>query len=63
MYEFEVKNISCGHCVATVTRAIQEKDPKATVSIDLLTKRVAVESSAPETELRLALSSADYPAT
>lgn len=62
MYEFEAKNISCGHCVATVTRAIKGLDPKAKVNVDLLTKRVSVESSANNEELRRALAIADYPA-
>lgn len=62
MYEFEVKNLSCGHCVATVTRAVQAQDPKATVEVNLKTKRVSVQSSAGEIQLREAMAAVDYPA-
>jgi copper chaperone len=63
VYEFEVKKISCGHCVATVTRAIQTKDPKAKVNVDLATKRVSIKSDVAESDLRRALAAADYPVT
>ncbi|SEQ18025.1 copper chaperone [Solimonas aquatica] len=63
MYEFEVKDMNCNHCVQSVTRAIQSQDPGAKVSIDLATKRVKVESQADETAIRRALADADYPAT
>ncbi len=63
MYEFEVKGMSCGHCVQSVTRAIYSQDPSAKVSIDLATKRVKVESQADEGAIRRTLADADYPAT
>lgn len=61
MYEFEVKNLSCGHCVATVTQAIQARDPKARVQVDLRTQRVRVDTDAAEHVLRAALEQAGYP--
>lgn len=63
MYKFEVKNLSCGHCVATVTNAIQAQDPNAKVKVDLKTKHVSVESSAGEARLREVVAAAAYPAT
>lgn len=35
MIEFEVKDMTCGHCVDTITRVIKETEPLASVSIDL----------------------------
>ncbi len=61
MYDFEVKAMSCGHCIKKVTQAIQRQDPSAKVSIDLATKRVKIESHSEEALLRRALEDADYP--
>ena len=35
MIAFEVKDMTCGHCVGTITRALQAADPQARVEIDL----------------------------
>ncbi|ABI58311.1 MULTISPECIES: heavy-metal-associated domain-containing protein [Betaproteobacteria] len=35
MIEFEVKDMTCGHCVDTITRVIKETAPAASVGIDL----------------------------
>lgn len=43
MFEFEVNDMTCGHCVATITRAVQAVDPGATVETDLAAHRVRVE--------------------
>lgn len=63
MYEFEVKNLRYGHCVQTVTRALQALDPRAEIQVDLRTQRVTVKSAAAESSLRAALMAADYPAS
>ena len=46
MYQLQVENMSCGHCVGSVTKAVQGVDPQAQVQIDLASKRVTVESPA-----------------
>ncbi|HEV7913257.1 MAG TPA: heavy-metal-associated domain-containing protein [Albitalea sp.] len=43
MVTFEVKDMSCGHCVGTITKAIQAADPGATVTVDLARHRVDIE--------------------
>lgn len=63
MYEFEVKDLSCGHCVQSVTQALQTLDPDAEIKVNLRDKRVSVRSAATETALREALAAADYPAS
>lgn len=61
MIAFEVKDMSCGHCVATITQAIQQADPQATVQVDLARHRVSVEPArADEAGLRDAISEAGY---
>ena len=44
MIAFEVQDMTCGHCVSTITQAVQALDPKARVQIDLATHRVAIEA-------------------
>jgi copper chaperone len=36
--------MTCGHCVRSVTQAVQDKDPAASVRVDLASKEVGVES-------------------
>ncbi len=45
MNTFEVKDMTCGHCVSTITKAVKALDPDARVQIDLATHRVGIESS------------------
>jgi copper chaperone len=45
MIAFEVNDMTCGHCVNTITRAIRAADPAAQVQIDLAAHRVHIESS------------------
>lgn len=44
---FTVEDMSCGHCAATITKAVESKVPGAKVSADLGAKRVTV-SNAPD---------------
>ena len=39
---FDVQGMTCGHCEAAVTQAVQGVDPAATVRIDRSTGRVEV---------------------
>ena len=58
---FNVPDISCGHCVATVTRAIKALDPAAEVTADLAAKIVTVASTATAAAVAKALDEAGYP--
>ena len=42
---FEVNDMTCGHCVSTITKAVKAEDSSATVHIDLATHRVAIETA------------------
>lgn len=62
MLELKVNDMTCGHCVGAVTKAVKELDPKAMVRVDLGAKRVSVDSARPATEVLAALEEAGYPA-
>ena len=61
---FEVPNISCGHCVATIEREVGELAGVASVKADETTKMVTVdwEDSATDWEaIRALLEEINYP--
>ena len=61
MIAFEVKDMTCGHCVSTITKALKAADRDAKVHIDLATHRVQVEPvSADAEELAEAIKDAGY---
>jgi len=61
MMTFEVKDMTCGHCVSTITQAVRAVDPGATVQIDLATHRVTIEpTEADAAELSDAIQKAGY---
>ena len=63
MYQLQVENMSCGHCVGSVTKAVQGIDPQAQVQIDLASKSVKVESAAALGAISAAIVEAGYPVT
>lgn len=61
MIAFEVNDMTCGHCVSTITKALKATDQGAKVQIDLATHRVQVEPvSADAEELAEAIKDAGY---
>ena len=61
MTTFEVKDMTCGHCVSTITEAVRAVDQGATVQIDLATHRVTIDpTEADEAELSDAIKQAGY---
>jgi copper chaperone len=61
MISFQVNDMTCGHCVSTVTKALKAVDQDAKVQIDLATHRVQVEpASADVDELADAIKGAGY---
>ena len=43
MLAFEVKDMTCGHCVSTITKAVKATDEGATVQIDLAAHMVKID--------------------
>jgi copper chaperone len=62
MLELTLPTMTCGHCVATVTRTVQKLDAQATVEIDLPAHRVRIESTQPAPVLKAALAEEGYAA-
>ena len=60
--QFEVDNMSCGHCVRTITKALQRLDPAAQVDVDLGTKRVVASGAFSAEAAIAAMAAEDYPA-
>jgi copper chaperone len=42
MLRYQVDDMTCGHCVQTITNAVKGIDPSAEVRVDLTTKSVEV---------------------
>jgi len=61
MLTLTVPDMSCGHCVSTVTKTLQGVDSGAVISIDLASHTVAVETAADPAAVLQALDSAGYP--
>ena len=61
MITFEVNDMTCGHCVSTITKALKAVDPGAQVHIDLALHRVQIEpTEADEAELSDAIKEAGF---
>lgn len=60
MIEFNVNDMTCGHCASTITRAVKEVDAAGKCEIDLGTKRVRIVSERPSEEFRAAIEEAGY---
>jgi len=61
MITFEVKDMSCGHCVGAITKALLAVDAGARVQIDLAAHRVQVEPAAADAaQLGEAIAEAGY---
>ena len=43
MIAFKVDDMSCGHCVSTITQAVKQADAHAHVQIDLAQHRVTIQ--------------------
>ena len=64
MQRFDVKGMSCTHCVAAVTDGLADADPAAKVTVDLDTGRVVVTGeTAPQDVLLEAIAREGYEAT
>lgn len=61
MIAFQVNDMTCGHCVSTITKAVLEADRNAKVQIDLAAHRVEIEpANADAAQLRAVIEDAGY---
>ena len=64
MTTFEVKDMTCGHCVSAISKAVNAVAPGADIQIDLAAHRVTVGPSVVDAvKLRLAIMEAGYTPT
>lgn len=61
MITFELKDMSCGHCVGVINKTIADIDKQAKVNVDLPTHKITIESTFDEDEFAEALTAAGYP--
>lgn len=61
MLKFTVPDMSCGHCVGIITKAVKSVDTEATVTVDLTAKTVAIETGEEATSISKAIEAAGYP--
>lgn len=60
--QFNVPDMTCGHCVSTITKAIQQAVPGANVTTDLPGHRVTVDGTSDIEVVRQAIADAGYEA-
>ncbi len=59
--EFDIPDMSCGHCAGVITKTVKQIDADATVSIDLPGKKVTVQTTEDRQTVAEALTEAGYP--
>lgn len=60
--ELTLPDMTCGHCVKTVTATVQRLDPQAQLSADLTAHRVRIETRVAREVLVAALAAEGYAA-
>lgn len=63
MMKFTVADMTCGHCVSLITKAIVQLQADAKVDIDLASHTVAVQSDLTAEEIADAIKDAGYMAS
>ena len=61
MQRYRVPDMSCGHCVQAITKAVKGIDPAAQVDTDLASHEVSVDSKVAQALVMQALQQAGYP--
>jgi copper chaperone len=61
MHRFTLPDMSCGHCVAAITAALQSADAQSRVQLDLASRTALVDSALTREQLAGVLSEAGYP--
>lgn len=59
---FDVQDMSCGGCIASIEKAIKALDAKADVTGDLDKAQISVKSDIQPEAIRLAIEEAGFPA-
>ncbi|WIV52419.1 heavy-metal-associated domain-containing protein (plasmid) [Marivivens sp. LCG002] len=62
MTRFHIANMTCGHCKASVEKAVTALDDDAELDFDMETREVEIDSTASKSAILSALDAAGYPA-
>lgn len=60
MIEFKVDDMTCGHCAASITKAVKGVDAAGQCEVDLTAKRVRISSAQPAEAFRAAIEDAGF---
>ena len=60
--KFRIEGMTCGHCVSTLSRAIQAIDPAAKVDAQLAERMLSVSSGVAVEDVQRAIEAAGYSA-
>ena len=60
MLEFEVNDMTCSHCSARITKALQTADAGASVEVDVPSRRVRVSGALDAQQAARAIAEAGY---
>lgn len=60
MLEFKVEDMTCGHCVATITKAVQAVARQAAVAADVANHIVRIDAAADAKLVEQAIRDAGY---
>jgi copper chaperone len=60
-WQITIPNMACGACVTNITKAVQSLDPQATLSADLTSKQVSINSDQPREAIAQIITQAGYP--
>lgn len=60
MWKLKVEGMTCGGCVAAVTKALLQRDPAAHVHAEIDAKTLMIRSARKEAEIREAIESAGF---
>jgi copper chaperone len=63
MHHFKVEDMTCGHCVSAVERAVKSVDPSAKVAVSLEAKTASIESPLEADAFLAAIEEAGYGAS
>ena len=60
MIEFQVNDMTCGHCAGVITKAVKSVDAAAHIDIDVPGKRVRVQETTRVQAIETAIREAGY---
>lgn len=60
MKRYTVNDMTCEHCAGTITKAVEATNPDATVTVDLDSKVVSIDTTASDNDMLSAIRSAGY---